>query len=1161
MQFKALCDPARGRILTQTLLAMKFTAIFLLTACLAASASGYSQITLSETNAPLQKVFREIQKQCGYDFLCTYEMLEKAGTVSVKVNNVSVQAAVEACLKGKGLAYEIQEKTIVIKPVPVPDFQHGETSPPLPPPGFIDVHGRVLDEKGKPLAGVTVAVKDSKTATSTNENGEFSIRTPDKNATLVLSFVGYENKEVKVTGRSGDLTIQLAFKNSSLGDIVVIGYGTQRKSDLTGAVSTVSIKKVDEIPLVSVDQILSGRAGGVQITQASGQAGAGTSIRIRGGNSLNGTNEPLFVVDGFPIINDNSALAASGPLGLTNTSSGNPGQGNPSGALNWLNPADIESMEILKDASATAIYGSRGANGVVIITTKKGKAGQAKLNFNVSDGFSNFNQNKIHLLNAQEYANYDNLYNEQTGNTVWYKDTTVNGKLYPSPSKLEQGTNWLDAITRTGHTQNYSLGFSGGKDVLYSGSGSFIDQTTPILGSDFKRANFRLNLQTDLNDWLSFDNSTTLSLSVINNAPADTRDIQKFGPFEAALLANPVEPVYNSSGTLNYSGGDPSNIGAPKIAYNPIALANDVLNRNTIQTILENVSLKAKIIKGLNFETRGSVFVNNGLRDIYYNSKTTFNGAQVGGLAGKNSNNTLSALIENFATYNERFGRNAFNAVAGYSYQTTTTKTILSGASGFPNDNLKNEALSSGSTQYPTVTNKIVDLLSSCYVRLNNIYDNKYSVTFTARYDGSSKFGPGNKWALFPSGAVSWKLKEEDFLKDADAISDLKLRVSYGVVGNQAIQSLQSKSLLAFNNYPIGGTLQTGVLPSVLGNSNLKWETTKEFNAGIDFGLFNRRLTGSLNYYIKNTSDLLQQQSIPSNSGFSTIYANVGSISNKGIELELHASIISTRDFNWDLDFNIAHNKQILTSLGLSGSDTLIAGFDVVGGQADYVALIKGQPVGEYYGYRRNGIFQSAAEAAAGPALPGAGAGSVRIKDINKDGVINDKDRTVIGDPNPKFTYGIINNFSYKRFDLNFVIQGVSGGNIYNVGQYTLDRLSYGTTASLDYWSATNPNAKYPAPGFSRTAGADLGSDFWVKSATYMRLKAATLGYNFPTEKIKFFKSLRIYVSGSNLFTITKYNGFDPEVNSFGQSNLFRNIDNLTVPIFKTYLLGINLGF
>jgi TonB-linked SusC/RagA family outer membrane protein len=970
--------------------------------------------------------------------------------------------------------------------------------------------------------------------------------------------VGFEEKEISVRSNTSGLSVQLTTKSSALGDVVVIGYGTQKRKDLTGAVESINMKKTDEVPMVSVDQMLSGRAAGVQINQSSGNAGAGTSINIRGGNSLNGSNQPLFVIDGFPIINDNDAFAPPGPLGLTNAGSGNPGQGNSLGALNWLNPADIQSVEILKDASATAIYGSRGANGVIIITTKKAKPGQARMNFSYSTGVSGLNKSRIKLFNGEQYATYLNLANQKLGLPQYYIDTTVNGITYPTPDKIGQGTNWIDEVTRKGVTNNYSLGFAGGSDVLFSGNVSYLNQQTPFIGSDFKRGSFRLNLQTDLTPWLRLDNTSILSSSTTDNSPSDIRDVQKFGMFEAALMANAAEPAYNPDGTLNYLGTlAPS--GSPAIAFSPISLGKDILNKTSVQTIVDNLSLKAKIVNGLSYELRGNVFSNSALRDIYYNSVTTFNGQQVGGLAGKNSNNSVSYLVENFLTYNKTLGVNALNAVGGYSYQQSTYKTIQSGASGFPNDILKNENLAAGQTQYPTATNKIVDLLSSYYIRLNDVILNKYILTFTARYDGSSKFGENNKWAFFPSGAISWKIKEEDFLKDSRTISDLKLRLSYGLTGNQAIQSLQSQTLLGFNNYPLGGVLQTGAYPAILGNPNLKWETTKQFNFGLDFGFFNQRLTGSINYYTKKTVDLLQQLSIPENSGYSSIYDNVGSISNKGIELALHGSVVNTRRFKWDIDVNLAHNKQILTDLGLPGSDTLLVPFNVVGGSPAYVSLIKGRPVGEFYGFVQDGIYNSNQEVNGSPHITGAQAGSIKFRDLNGDGVIDNNDRKVLGNPNPKIIYGINNSFTYQSFDLSVLIQGVYGGDIWNLSDYIMTRLGNRTSDALNYWTPTNAHATYAAPG--DLIGIDNHSSFSVQSASYLKVKAVTLGYTVSNTRISFLKSARIYASAANLFTITGYKGFDPEINSFAQSNLFRNIDIMTVPVYKTYTIGLNVGF
>jgi TonB-dependent starch-binding outer membrane protein SusC len=1017
------------------------------------------------------------------------------------------------------------------------------------------VSGTIRDQENKPVEGATITVQESKASTVADKSGMFSIRAVKGN-TLIISSVNFETLRVLIRAEE-NIDIRLDSKSGSLSDVVVIGYGVAKKKDVTGAVTSVNLNKVAEIPLTSVDQALTGRAGGVQINQSNGQAGAGTSIRIRGGNSLNGTNEPLFVIDGFPIINDNGAYSAGGPLGLTNGGSGNGGQGNPNGALNWLNPADIQSIEVLKDASATAIYGSRGANGVIIITTKKGKSGQPRLNFSANYGVSQLNDGNISLMNAREFATYQNLYNLEQGKTVFYKDTTIAGKLYPSPSKLGEGTNWIDAIKRNGVSQNYSMDFSGGKEVIYSGSIGWLNQETPLIGSQFNRANFRLNLQTNLTPWLSLDNTTNYSQSKADNSPSDIRDVQKYGLFEAALFSNPVEPVYNSDGSLNYTGSG-ADIIRPDIGFSPIALATDVLNRNTIQTFIDNISLKAKILPGLSFEARGSIFKNDVLRDLYYNSKTTFNGSQVGGLAGKNTNSSSSYLLETFGNYNKNFGKNQLNAVVGYSHQKTEYRNLNTGASNFPNDNLKNENLGAG-TAYPTQSSRVEDLLTSYFVRLNNVYNDKYIATFTARYDGSSKFAKGNQWSFFPSGALSWRISEERFLKQVKAISDLKLRLSYGLSGNQAISSLQTKSTLGFNQYPYGGVLQTGIFPAVLGNTNLTWETTKQFNLGIDFGFWNQKLAGSINYYVKNTDDLLQYLSLPANSGYGGQLANVGSISNKGIELELRGNIISKGDFKWDVNANIASNKQRLTNLGRGDLDTLFVSFNVVGGSSANIALIKNQPVGLFYGYVSDGIFRTAAELTSGPAVSGSKVGTRRFKDLNKDGKISDQDRSVIGDPNPDFTFGISNNFSYKGFDLNFLVQGAIGGDMWNLGDYVQTRLGNRSTAALDYFTPANTNAKYPAPG--QNVGYDNHSDFTVESASFVRLKSINLGYNVPVSKIKFMRSIRIYASATNLLTFTNYSGFDPEVNSFAQSNLFRNIDILSIPLYKTYTLGVNVGF
>jgi TonB-dependent starch-binding outer membrane protein SusC len=1125
---------------------------------------GLEKISLEKESATVKTILKEIEKQSDLRFFYNSRHVDVKRKVTVHFKDAAIKDVIEEIFRGTSIAYKFSGRQILLYQ-PLTSGQASEELPQENNPNFaFTVSGLASDDAGQPLPGVNILEKGTTNGTTTDSDGKYRLTVADGNTILIFSFIGYATQEIPLNNQT-TLNVSLAADIQSLQEIVVIGYGSVEKKDLSGSVTSVSMKGLQEVSLPSFDQMLTGRAGGVQINQSNGQAGAGTSIRIRGGNSLNGTNEPLFVIDGFPIINDNAAFAASGPLGLTNSGSGNSGQGNPNGALNWLNPADILSVEVLKDASATAIYGSRGANGVIIVTTKRGKSGDAKLNFSASYGLNQFNDSKIELMNGSEYATYRNLYNQEynIGRTpaeqvpIFYTGTTIGGVFYPEASQIGVGTNWIDAVTRTGATRNYSVDFSGGKDVLYSGSVGWLDQETPLLGSQFKRANFRLNLVTDLTPWLKLDNTTSYSQSTADNSPSDIRDVQKFGLFEAALAANPAEPVYKADGSLNFKGGVPDS-NNPAIAFNPISLANDVLNRNTVQTFLNNLSLKATVARGLTFEARGSVFKNDLLRDIYYDSKTTFVGNQVGGLAGKNSNNSSSYLFETFGNYGNTFGKNEFTALAGYSYQTTSYRTLTIGASNFTNNTLRNENLSAGSTQYPTQSSRIEDLLTSYFVRLNNVLSDKYIFTFTARYDGSSKFAEGNKWSFFPSGAFSWRLSQEDFLSSVKPLSDLKLRVSYGLSGNQAVASLQTKSTLANTQYPYGGVLQTGVLPGVLENKNLTWETTSQLNIGLDFGLWNQRVSGAINYYEKNTNDLLQYLPLPANSGYSSQLANVGSISNKGIEVELRANIVNKGGFKWDINANFASNKQTLTDLGRGGIDTLLVRFDVVGGSIANVALIKGQPVGLFYGNVSNGIFRTAQELADGPSLPGSKVGTRRFKDLNSDGQINDKDRQVLGDPNPAFIFGVSNSVSFKNFDLNFLVQGSVGGEMWNLSDYVQERLGNRSKAANDYFTPTNINAKYPAPG--QVVGRENHSDFSVQDASFVRLKSVTLGYNLPAKSLRFVKSVRLYASATNLFTFTGYDGYDPEVNSFAQSNLFRNIDILTMPLFKTYTFGLNIG-
>ncbi|NJC25701.1 SusC/RagA family TonB-linked outer membrane protein [Neolewinella antarctica] len=1019
------------------------------------------------------------------------------------------------------------------------------------------VAGNVNSDDGA-LPGAFVLVVGTTRGTTTDFDGNYLIDVLPTD-TLQFSYIGYNNLEVPVLNQDR-IDVNLTTGND-LEEVVVVGYGTMRKSDLTGSVASVKTEGIDEIPQVSVGQILTGRVAGVNISQSSGQVGSGVSIRIRGGNSLNGNNEPLYVVDGYPIINDDGAFGAADVLGQPNTVLGS-SQDNPPGALNWLNPADIASIEVLKDASATAIYGSRGANGVIIITTKTGKKRKGQLTFSTSAGFSTLTNRNVDYLNASQYATLRNLRDEANGEEPLFNgrpdELGPNGRIirHTLPENLGEGTDWIDAVLQTGITQNHSLGFTGGSDdVTYAGSVGYLDQEGAIINSGLQRINTRLNVTGKLKSWLTLTNNFTFSLEDSDNV-VDSRNTGKNGPWARALMTIPVEPVFNENGELNVDYSGPLEFQL----NNPVATAQGIKNKFRTNTFLDNISLKATVLEGLSVETRASVFSKRLLRDAYYNSQITSTGFSTGGLAAKNSTQVQSYLTETFASYNKKIGIHGVSAVVGYSYQTTTSERISLGAFGFPNDDLSNESFQSG-TSIPSETFKVRDLLSSYFGRINYTLLDKYLFTFSGRADGSSKFGRNNRWAYFPSAAFAWKLDQEDFVQQLAVFDKLKLRASYGVTGNQSISSLQTIPLLTTVNYPIGGGVAVGARPGSIGNPDLRWETTNQFNLGIDAGFAAGRYTLSLDYYNKRTNDLLQQVPVPINSGFGLKFDNLGEISNEGFEVEFSAIVVN-KALKWDMSGNFATNETRLISLGQGEANILrlrppgiTAAYDGSG-----VALVEGETPGVFYGYRRQGVWTSQEEIDANASLSTATVGSQRFRDLNGDGQITAADETIIGDPNPDFTLGWSNNFSYRGFDLAIQLQGVFGGDIFDIQRgisENPDLINNVLATTLDYFDpVANPGGQYAAPG--QISGAYNFQDSWVEDGSFVRLRNVSLGYNF--RDLKVIQGLRIYVNMVNMFTWTNYTGFDPEVNSFGQSNLYRSIDVATLPTFKTVTFGLNVN-
>ncbi|MBC8152028.1 MAG: TonB-dependent receptor [Bacteroidetes bacterium] len=1000
------------------------------------------------------------------------------------------------------------------------------------PMADITVSGRVTDENAGGLPGVSVVVKGINRGANTDAGGNFTISVPDLNAVLVFSFVGYQKREIPV-GSQTQINVTLTPDDQTLNEVVVVGYGTVKKSDLTGSVSSINADQIKKTVNTSLDQALAGRAAGVQVTQASGQPGGAVSIRIRGGNSVNGGNEPLYVVDGFPIYSDNSV----------STSGAN--RGPATNALASLNPNDIENIEILKDASATAIYGTRGANGVVIITTKRGKSGQNTVDFETYYGAQE-PRRLIPLLNAREYATMVNEARVNDGQAPYYTADQVAG--------FGEGTNWQDEIFRSAPIQNYQLSFAGGNaKTRYAITTSYFGQQGTIINSDFKRLATRINLDHSISDRFRVGNSLTVSRTKANIVVTDTDGGGGTGVVLGALLFQPTLPVRNPDGSyLNRS--DLGEYG------NPVAYAEQVTNISTTFRGLGNFFAEYDILKDLTARVSvgADVLFNKG--DFYIPSDN-FYGLSTKGVGTVASVLNTTWLNENTLNYRHSFANNhSVNALVGFTAQGSQVESVRASSQNFPNNILGPNNLGSGATvNFPNTDNRSWALVS--YLgRVNYNIADRYLLTFTGRADGSSRFGAGNKYAFFPSGAVAWRISNESFMQNQTVFQDLKLRASVGVTGNQEIGQFQSLATLSNATYVLGDAVAIGYTPARFANPDLRWEKTVQFDAGLDVGLLKGRVNLTLDAYYKRTNDLLLAVTVPWTSGFGTSLQNIGSAENKGIELAIN-SVNTTGSFKWTSAFNIAFNRNKILDLGK------ITEF-FAGGNSGHLkvtnpSLIRvGEPIGRFYGYQADGVFRSPEEIT-NSAQKTAKPGDRRFVDVDGNGVINALDRTYIGSAQPKFIGGLTNTFAYKRLELTVFLQYSYGNDIFNYNKIELELPAGIQNLGKDLtnrWSASNPGGQYPRATTNRTV--EFSSQY-LEDGSFLRARNVTLGYQLPQPLLKRMgvRNIKVYASGQNLFTVTKYSGYDPEVSRYGQTNLNIGQDYGGYPLARTLLLGLNLGF
>ncbi|MEL1245411.1 TonB-dependent receptor [Flavobacterium sp. DGU11] len=1029
------------------------------------------------------------------------------------------------------------------------------------------VTGVVSDGNGMTIPGVNVTVKGTGTGVSTNVDGQYSIDVP-ADGVLVYSFIGFATQEIKVNGRK-EINIALAENAEQLDEVVVIGYGTQKKDDVNSAVSTIRTKDIENLKQTTVDQMIQGKAAGVSVTNNSGQPGSAVSIRVRGTTSISGTNEPLYVIDGVPVSGDATGKSMSGRPIAGNDFSSSGGSGNNAvSPLSMINPNDIQSIDILKDASATAIYGSRGANGVIIITTKSGRKGTGKLTY---EGYTSTSSiyKKLDVLNLRQYAAHQNALSLLFG--------TAPDQLRPEfahPELLGTGTDWQDAVYQTAISKSHQLSFSGGSEsTSYYLSGGFLDQQGTLLGSGYKRYTMRLNLDSKVKDWLrvgaNVNTGITNEILTINQSYG--------GIISNTLLQAPDIPVRNPDGSF----AGPLDNALNSTYFNPVAEALSKDNKLVRKNFLGNVYAEAEIIKGLKYRVELGA-------NTEFSDNTEFTPAYNWGVQVNQSadlydrrQNWYSVNLKNLLTYDKALGKHKFTVLAGQEANDSHWSGISAYGTGFQSNSPY--GLNLADPAQNTVTSyKGSAAIYSFFGRVIYDFDNKYGISASYRADKSSKFDPttNNQWGYFPAVSGSWKLSNESFMEGTRKyIDNIKFRLGYGETGNQQIGNNRYTALLNQQNSGLG----SGFLVANIPNPNLTWESMQQTNLGIDFTLLDSRIGASVDFYKKTSDGFLFQVPLPDYltgggaqyGGIDSPYSNLGEMENKGIDITLTYTTKGNSDFEWNSTLVFSRYRNQLTAI----QDGLPLTQEVnTNGYIPVVATNTqvGHPIGMFYGYVAEGLFTTQEQLDNAPLQfgqsVGTGAGQtylgdVKYKDVDGNGVVDANDKTFIGNPHPDFTFGFTNNFKYKNFDLSVFVQGSVGNDIMNLtyrnGTSNAQLYQNALVDAANYWTPENTNTDIPRPiGSTSNPNVQISSRY-IEDGSYARIQNVTLGYNLPQDLISKIKltRFRIYGTVQNLHTFTKYSGYDPEIGSFNQNQLLTGIDNGRYPTPRTWSLGINVEF
>lgn len=1187
--FRVISNKRNCRALTKTLLVMKLTVLLLTVAMLQVHAAGFSQsVTISGTDLSLKKIFTLIKQQTGYAVFSNRNDLSLNKRISVSVTKMPLRDFMTLIIKDQPVDFLIKGNTIVLSKRPsliveeTPKLNIAESA-------VISISGVVTDQANKPLKGVSVTVKGRGQGTQTDDNGRFSLSNVPENAMLEFSFIGYTTQSYKIKSGTSNIAINLEPASHSLEELVMVGYGSSKRKDLTGSVASVDINEVKNAPFTSIDQALSGKAAGVQVVQADGSPGGVAKIRIRGGSSLIGGNDPLYIIDGVQVQIQNRYVQGSTDIinpveGLGNDNNyakGGVGSAFSRGlnTLAGLNLNDIESIDILKDASATAIYGSRAANGVVIITTKKGKKNEKPiLEANYFAGMSSAMTEKV--LNADQYravmlqgAKNTNALRELQGRAPLAAATSIINDINFLGTA---NTDWMDLVTRTGINQNADISVrGGGTGSRYYTSLSYNRQTGTLLGTDFSRVAGKINL----------DNEVTNRLRLITNIDYGftTNNITN-GIYASAQFAPPTLSPYKADGTPALF--EPASFGsyAGSGIQNPLSLLQGK-NRSKNLLLLGSLTLEYEIAKSLKFRSTASLNYNNYHQLNYIPStvnvtdnSTFVNGiSSNGGIASQAQTQSTDAFFENTLTWDKQLNaNNRINVLVGTSWQETKMQMFSASGQGFPDDEFLN-GLSSAAISLPPKAAESQSSLLSFYLRGNYALKERYLFTVTGRSDASSKFPKTNRVGYFPSAGFAWRASEENFLKPVKWLNELKFRISAGYTGTQNLGDNLFYTLFT----PLAYASQNALVPTQLGNDKIKWESTLQKDFGIDFAIFNSKLRGAIGYYDKGTSGLLMSYAVPGSSGFSSALVNLADISNKGIEIDLRTEILKSKDFSWNIAVNISGNRSKVTNINNDLQDPRNIGYDdpYYNSQLSIgnTVLREGEPVGLIYGSKYLGVIKSQKELDDYIAktlyvqygiLPNVSIGYAMYQSYDTGNYAGLFSRDIIGRGEPKFYGGITNTFNYKQFSLSTLFTFSYGGDILYLPDFKAlgisDRANRNTRILRERYSSENPDANLPVLLLGDDGAYGTGiSDLQVHDASFIRLKSITLSYELPNSlltKLKI-RNAMVYASGINLFTITGYPGPDPEISNDPYSLINGYSDAATYPTMKQYSLGLRFGF